>query len=142
MRFVATLQSGFELRSQLPFLSYDKNGELIVDTQKPFEFPTNVQNISDLDVGDAVWLKSTIGCADDICMIAIQLRHNAELTAHGIRETVVSAVMETSRNPDVQQCKYVLFEHPILSKKYGKPGIVLENTECDSSNVLVVQLNK
>jgi hypothetical protein len=132
----------FKLISLRPYADCDKNGRIYTNMSKQFRYPVTIHRLQDVNVENSVWGKQTIGCADDICFQALQLKYNnIEVKAHGMDITLPEAVLEAARHSDAERFKYILFTHPIHSR-VGKPGFILENTAAPSNatEVMVVTL--
>jgi hypothetical protein len=137
------LRSEFALQTPRPYVVIGSDGLYTVDYCKPFVFPASIKNTTDCKLqGGAVWSNDKISCADDICMLAHRIPYDMEVIASGMQLTVKEALFEAARTLEAERCKYIVFEHPILQKKYGKPAIVLENTAAPptSQDVMVVSL--
>jgi hypothetical protein len=136
-----TLHNGFDLISLRPYLDYDAKGRAYANKNKPFRYPMTIRRLEDTNVNDYVWAKSTIGCADDICYEEIKARSNVEVKAHGMDISLSEAMLEAARCEGIGKYKYILFEHPLQSRR-GTSGIILENTAApnNASEVVVVTL--
>ena len=133
--------NSFELISKRPYLAFDASGKAVADYKKPFIFPADIVPVSSQNVETPVWVKTQIGCADDICMVALTLEMNMDARAAGINYTLKEAVLEASRTKEAEHCKYILFEEPLHKRGEGKNTVILENTAAqDSDKALLVKL--
>jgi hypothetical protein len=134
--------SSFKLLSLRPYIDIDEYGRMCVNMDKPFRYPVAIKKLDDVNVSKHVYGRGAIGCADDICMEAINCRENIEAVAHGIQITLSDAVMEASRYEGVETCKYIVFDHPLHSRSGKGFAYVLENTAAptDATDVAVITL--
>lgn len=136
--------SSFKLLSLRPYLDIDESGRTIVNKNKPFRYPLTLKKLDDVELSKNVYGRRAIGCADDICMEAINIRwNNMEATAHGIQITLSDAVMECSRyDGGIELCKYIVFDHPLYARNGKGLAYILENTAAptNSNEVAVITL--
>jgi hypothetical protein len=127
--------SNFQLLSLRPYV--EAGGR--VNMNKPFVYPIDVTTTDEVNVDTPVYFKDAVGCADDIVYASFKAKQNTEVKAHGFDISLPAAMMEASRYTEAEQCKFIVFAHPIhLHAK--RSSVVLENTAAppDSKKVLLV----
>lgn len=136
---MASRTSDFQLISLLPFMTPEG-----LDMTRPFHFPVHLRPMEEVGPLDrAVWRTAQIGCADDICLEAANVRGNVEIRAAGLDLTTRAAMMEAARRPEAEACRYIVFEHPLHKfLKGGLNSVVLENTAAPagSNKAMVVTM--
>ena len=121
-----------------PLPSYEsRKPDFALISQLPFSLPNTFNHESiieyrDQPVGDAKYLKTSIGCADDIVYHATRLRSNMEVVAHGIQYSLPEALMEAARTTEAEDCKYIVI------KTVGTTAVILENTTAPESKKTLV----